>query len=91
MVATQIEISALKWYCSMSSFNIFNKTPKKITVFLPNVAHHTFYTMIVSFFVLNKSKDKTRNNFFYSLKGVGEVWYSWDKNRGKFIRKILVT
>ena len=40
----------------MSSFSIFNKTPKKITVFLPNVAHHTFYPMIASFLYLITAK-----------------------------------
>lgn len=72
MVATQIEISALKWYCSMSSFNIFNKTPKKITVFLPNVAHHTFYTMIVSFLFLIKAKIKQETISFIHWKVLGK-------------------
>lgn len=45
----------------MSSFSIFNKTPMKITIFLSNVAHHTFYPMIANFlfFITAKINQET--------------------------------
>lgn len=88
-LAIQIEISVFKWYCSMPSFNIFNITCKRITVFLPNVSHCTFYPMIVSFFFLRKAEVNQETISFIRIKSIEKVWYSWDKNRGKFIREVL--